>query len=116
MMRLAYRKGPSCGHFPIPGSIACPTCPAPEDWREEAACASSDPEAFYPDPRVAIPVGVLDICARCPVQPYCLEDGWQEQHGIWGGWTEQARAAYRKEHRNLPRPVIRALGAQTRFI
>ena len=115
MMRLAPVTGPSCGHYPIPDSIACPTCPSPEDWRDEAACTTTDPEAFFPTQYDPGPLTqVLAICGSCPVQPYCLEAGWREQHGIWGGWTAEARYAYRKKNGKTPSPVIRALGAQTR--
>lgn len=114
-MKLAPINGPTCGHYPIPGSIACPTCAAPEDWRDLALCRELDPEAFYPATYDPGPLTtVLATCEACPVQPYCLEEGWMDQHGIWGGWTAEARRQYRKSNRNLTRPLLRALGAQTR--
>ena len=114
-MKLAPIPGPSCGHYPIPGSIACPTCPAPENWRDLALCRQVDPEAFFPTQYDPGPLTTaLETCADCPVQPYCLEVGWNEHYGIWGGWTYEARAKYRKQHGKQTRPLIRALGAQTR--
>lgn len=115
MMKLAPPITPPCDHEPIPNKIACAVCPPPLDWREHAACISTDPEAFYPNQYDPGPLTqVLSICASCPVQPYCLEAGWTDQHGIWGGWTYEARRRYRKSNRNITRAMIRALGTTTR--
>jgi hypothetical protein len=56
----------------------------------------------------------MRICQGCPVQPYCLEAGWMDQHGIWGGWTPEARRQHRKKNRNISVTMIRALGTTTR--
>jgi WhiB family redox-sensing transcriptional regulator len=116
MMRLAPLPAPVCGHEAIPGTIACPTCDAPEDWREHAVCRQTDPEVFFPssnDPRPATQVA-LKTCASCPVKPYCLEEGWQDHYGIWGGWTAEARRKERRRKVKASRTEIRALSLNTR--
>jgi WhiB family redox-sensing transcriptional regulator len=66
----------------------------PPAWHALAACASADPDSWYPElsePSKA----VLRICTACPVRDLCLDqalaDG--EQHGIWGGLTPPERRA-----------------------
>jgi hypothetical protein len=63
-----------------------------EDWRVAAACSvpTVDPEIMYPhdseDPTIA-----RVICQECPVRPACLEDGLEEEWGVWGGYTPTER-------------------------
>jgi WhiB family redox-sensing transcriptional regulator len=63
------------------------------DWRDGALCAGRDTEAFFPDDdRPAIIA--KSICRRCPVRSDCLAHAIEhrERYGIWGGFTEHARA------------------------
>jgi WhiB family redox-sensing transcriptional regulator len=68
-----------------------------EYWRAFAACASADPELFFPVsasasnlPQVA---EAKAVCGSCPVRRQCLAYATQTRqlHGIWGGMTEEER-------------------------
>jgi hypothetical protein len=79
-------------------------------------CREIDPEAFFPkphDPQRNTQIA-LAACATCPVRPYCLEEGWDQHYGIWGGWTTEARRVGRRRYRNATRTDIRALSITTR--
>jgi WhiB family transcriptional regulator, redox-sensing transcriptional regulator len=71
-------------------------------WRSAAACRSADPELFFPishaGPALEQVADAKAICAACPVQRECLAFALQTEqvHGIWGGMTEQERAARRR--------------------
>ena len=71
-------------------------------WRSAAACLSADPELFFPisySGRALEQVAQAKaICAACPVRRDCLAFALQTEqaHGIWGGLTEQERAARRR--------------------
>jgi WhiB family redox-sensing transcriptional regulator len=71
-------------------------------WRSAAACRSADPELFFP---ISYSGKALEqvaeakaICAACPVRRECLAFALrpQQPHGIWGGMTEEERAARRR--------------------
>ena len=80
--------------------------PDHDDWRRNAACRDSPPETMFPhsgykDGRLtragaanAI-AGAKAICERCPVAVECLTFALEhdERFGIWGGLTEDERAA-----------------------
>lgn len=81
----------NCGNGcrPIPGSTCCPTCDPPENWYDLIGCKEHELDLFFggaASDRIAV-----RICATCPVRPYCLEKGWDEDHGVWGGTTEGER-------------------------
>src|SRR3954447_8911964 len=65
-------------------------------WQDEAVCASTDPEQWFPDkggsPRLA-----RAVCASCPVRRSCLASALLfAEDGIWAGTTpKQRRAGYR---------------------
>lgn len=66
-------------------------------WRLDGACASRDPEDFYPEggqrhvrqsyERARV------VCAVCPVAERCLNYALdnEERHGMWGGHTPAER-------------------------
>lgn len=59
------------------------------DWREDALCGQTDPEAFFPE-KGGNPGGdAKRICALCGVQPECLEYALTtgQDEGVWGGFT-----------------------------
>lgn len=63
------------------------------DWRDDALCSGRDTEVFFPeDDQPAIIA--KSICRRCPVRADCLAHAVEhgERYGIWGGFTEHARA------------------------
>jgi WhiB family redox-sensing transcriptional regulator len=68
-----------------------------EDWADHAACRGVDPDLFFPgqgeDTRRA-----KAICARCPVQTFCLNEALanREKFGIWGGLSERERRRIRR--------------------
>ena len=66
-------------------------------WRAGAACASADPESWFPDKGTPPPRQVPAICVRCPVRRSCLATAlvWNED-GIWAGTNPRhRREAYR---------------------
>ena len=67
-------------------------------WYEDAACADSAyPEAWFPKPEVRRPKAV-ETCRECVVRVACLDHALSEdiRDGIWGGMTEDERAALRR--------------------
>jgi hypothetical protein len=61
-----------------------------EDWRDQALCAETDPDLFYPLKEENGIEGVEQAkrtCGRCAVRYECLEYALErnEKHGIWGG-------------------------------
>lgn len=69
--------------------------PKAPKWHEEAACANTDPEAFFPETGSAATEAVKTICRGCDVQTECLTGALErnERHGIWGGlsWNERKK-------------------------
>lgn len=89
------------------------------DWRGDALCAETDPEAFFPE-KGASTREAKQICARCPVRAECLDGAIErgEKFGIWGGLTTQQRQKLRARHyaeREAARRVERAAEAQQLF-
>lgn len=69
---------------------------SPLDWRDDAACVGTDPDAFFVgkggDPKPA-----LKICRGCPVTAECLD--WALRHGetgVWGATTDRQRRDLRR--------------------
>lgn len=66
------------------------------EWVEEALCAQTDPEAFFPQHR-----GGTDktaevakaVCAMCPVRRECHDYAMESKElwGVWGGVSEIER-------------------------
>jgi WhiB family redox-sensing transcriptional regulator len=71
----------------------------PSYWRDDAACAQTDPDLFFPtgDNMTARAQAqqAKGICAGCPVRRECL--AWaletRQDQGVWGGMTEAERYA-----------------------
>lgn len=104
------------GCNPIPGSKCCPTCDPPDNWYKRIGCKDHDLELFFGG--AAADRMAIRVCAQCPVRPYCLEKGWDEEYGVWGGITEGQRRHLRYimklDHvsRRQRRRAIRELGTQ----
>jgi WhiB family redox-sensing transcriptional regulator len=66
--------------------------PGAVDWRDEALCARTDPEAFFPG-KGASPRMARQVCGRCPVRDACLEFALatDQRYGIWGGRSARER-------------------------
>jgi WhiB family redox-sensing transcriptional regulator len=87
--------------------LASPPPPVPpgsgeRDWRLEAACATVDPELFFPDPgQVPQATAAKAICAGCAVRGPCLEaalhgpQAHQDHTGIFAGTTPSDRTRLR---------------------
>jgi len=85
-------------HVPLDGF------PEPPAWMADAVCATTDPEAFYPE-KGGSTREAKAICRSCTVQAECLD--WaldrDERFGIWGGLSERER---RRIKRTMPGPPI----------
>lgn len=76
--------------------------PLGADWRAYAACATTDPELFFPigdgPGAQAQTAEAKRVCARCPVRDRCLN--WAldtgQTSGVWGGLSEGDRLRLRR--------------------
>ena len=71
-----------------------------EVWQTKAACRGPQSAVFFPPPhferrdeKLEREQRAKDICTTCAVRGDCLNYAVQirEQHGIWGGTTENER-------------------------
>jgi WhiB family redox-sensing transcriptional regulator len=69
----------------------------PLAWQEDALCAQTDPEAFFPEKGDSTR-DAKRICAQCTVRAECLEYALKndERFGIWGGLSERERRRLRR--------------------
>ena len=67
------------------------------DWQEQALCAQTDPEAFFPE-KGGSTREAKRICSGCEVRSECLEYALEhdERFGIWGGLSERERRRLRR--------------------
>ncbi|WP_243653721.1 WhiB family transcriptional regulator [Pseudonocardia endophytica] len=88
------------------------------EWHRNAACATSDPETFFPlsychEDQVR---PARRICGRCPVRTACLVDVMATENparrwGIYGGTTPAERAALRRAGLTVtPAPTAPSVG------
>ena len=68
------------------------------DWHAEAACRGMDPDIFYPVGGGAS-LEAPKICSECPVRQQCLEQGANDEYGIWGGWHPYERRLMKRQRR-----------------
>lgn len=72
-------------------------------WRAAGACASADPDLFFPVSSSGRAVVQIEearrVCASCLVRRQCLDFAMKtvEAEGIWGGTTADERASHRRE-------------------
>ena len=68
-----------------------------QSWQEQALCAETDPEAFFPE-KGGSTREAKKICTGCEVRAECLEDALanDERFGIWGGLSERERRRLRR--------------------
>ncbi|MCK7642182.1 WhiB family transcriptional regulator [Corynebacterium sp. CCM 8835] len=68
-----------------------------QEWQEQALCAETDPEAFFPD-KGGSTREAKRICQACGVRDECLEYALEhdERFGIWGGLSERERRRLKK--------------------
>ena len=69
------------------------------DWRTRAACRDEDPDLMFPvgnnGPALEQTAYAKTVCRRCAALADCLAWAFEhgEDHGIWGGMTEDERRA-----------------------
>ena len=98
------RPGPGrgSGHGPglgqgIAGLLGIGTEADAQSWQEQALCAETDPEAFFPE-KGGSTREAKKICTGCEVKAQCLEYALSndERFGIWGGLSERERRRLRR--------------------
>lgn len=64
------------------------------DEVDQASCAQSDPDAWYPEKGRKDSVTIAKkVCKNCPIRERCLEIALEndERYGVWGGLSERER-------------------------
>lgn len=71
-----------------------------DNWRAEALCAQTDPEAFFPD-KGGSTGDAKRICLMCDVMQQCREVALADPtlRGVWGGLSEKERRKIHRENR-----------------
>ena len=71
---------------------------AEQAWQEQALCAQTDPEAFFPE-KGGSTREAKRICQACAVRDECLEYALlnDERFGIWGGLSERERRRLKRD-------------------
>ncbi len=69
-----------------------------QEWQDQALCAQTDPEAFFPE-KGGSTREAKRICQACAVRDECLEYALEhdERFGIWGGLSDRERRRLRKQ-------------------
>lgn len=67
------------------------------DWQDDALCAETDLEAFFPE-KGGSTRAAKGICGACDVTSECLAYALanDERFGIWGGLSERERRKLRR--------------------
>lgn len=86
------------------------------NWREESLCVNKNLDFWYPplevsnqDQYYAI---AREVCHICPVWESCLNDGKNEQWGMWGGLTPIERSVYKSTPKKT---ALKAHGTPIRY-
>ena len=68
-----------------------------QEWQDQALCAQTDPEAFFPE-KGGSTREAKRVCLSCEVRGECLEYALanDERFGIWGGLSERERRRIKK--------------------
>ena len=93
------REEPSSPPGGIPSRPDHETTYSPRStWQENALCAQTDPEAFFPE-KGGSTREAKRICRACGVRDECLEFALanDERFGIWGGLSERERRRLKKQ-------------------
>ena len=85
---------------PMPASPWAGISTSAEEWRLDALCAETDPEAFFPE-KGGSTREAKRVCTGCAVRTGCLESALtnDERFGIWGGLSERERRRLRLQRR-----------------
>lgn len=78
------------------------------DWIDDALCAQTDPDAFFPD-KGKTNTAAKATCMRCEVREQCLESALSrnERFGIYGGKSERERRTILEERRRAAKQAQR---------
>jgi WhiB family redox-sensing transcriptional regulator len=86
-------------------------------WKLDAACRGEDTAIFFPHGgtlRDRLQTAKAKaICDACPVTNECLEYGWREPFGTWGGMSQRERLLARREEYRRERAWTIALALVT---
>lgn len=76
--------------------------PDPLGWQDDALCAETDLEAFFPE-KGGSTRNAKRICTTCDVKAQCLEYALAngERFGIWGGLSERERRPLERERKDV---------------
>lgn len=86
--------------LPAPATYPYVSALDPLPWMDEAVCAQTDPDVFFPGWGDATAVRHSKaVCRVCPVRAECLKFGLRDEYGTWGGLTANERRALRQERR-----------------
>ncbi len=72
------------------------------DWRQLAACRSTEPDLFFPVGTTGPAVDQIEsakrVCRGCEVQEPCLDFALatNQESGVWGATSEEERRKLRK--------------------
>jgi WhiB family transcriptional regulator, redox-sensing transcriptional regulator len=82
------------------------------DWQDQALCAQTDPEAFFPE-KGGSTRDAKRVCRSCDVRAECLEYALEHEirFGIWGGMSEQERRRLGRTRAAPASPVPQPEGA-----
>lgn len=72
---------------------------APLHWKQLAECSKlKDKDIMFPDePDDLVGITVAkSVCQFCQVKQFCLEDGWVEDYGVWGGYSSTDRTRLKR--------------------
>lgn len=77
------------------------------DWRQDAVCASTDLELWFPD-QGGTTIPAKTVCVGCPVRRSCLATALLlNESGIWGGTTDRQRLhAHRRFRAGLDAEMV----------
>jgi WhiB family transcriptional regulator, redox-sensing transcriptional regulator len=92
-----FGLGQGIGGQGIAGLLGIGTEGDAQSWQEQALCAETDPEAFFPE-KGGSTREAKKICTGCEVKAQCLEYALanDERFGIWGGLSERERRRLRR--------------------
>lgn len=91
------RAGRGCGDLSLWDALALGQPDEELTWQDDALCAQTYPDAFFPD-KGGSTREAKQVCAACPVSAKCLEYALthDERFGIWGGASERERRRMRR--------------------
>ena len=73
------------------------------DWRQMAACRTTEPELFFPVGSTGLAVDQIvaakKVCGNCEALSPCLDFALatNQESGVWGGTSEDERRKLRKQ-------------------